>query len=122
VPRILLVDDELAVLQTIKMILDLTGHEVLTASSAAEAIQVAKTEPIDLLLTDLRLGAERGTDVIAAARQVRPELPIIAMSGDPTKDDMLAVALRLGARQVLQKPIKRTVLVQVIDRCLQARP
>jgi two-component system, NtrC family, response regulator HydG len=120
VARILVVDDDRAVLQTIEAMLDLADHDVATAGDIDEALRKLSAGAFDLVLTDLDLGSSRGTEVIAKVRERLPDLPVLAMSGNPAKDNMAAIALRLGARDVLQKPFTRRVLERAVLEALQA--
>lgn len=119
--RVLLVEDDPAVLQTIKTMLGLIGCEVLVAGGAKEAIAIPHASPVDLLLTVLKLGPDRGPDVIAALRGRQPKAAIIAMSGDPEEDGLGSLALRLGASSVLRKPFTRKSLARAIDQGVAVR-
>jgi DNA-binding response OmpR family regulator len=114
VARILVVEDRPDVLQTVEMMLDLIGHDVVVARRAEDAVRKVREEPFDLLLTDLNLGAGRGTDVIAELRRLRPGTPIVAMSGNPGEAALGALALQLGAACLLQKPFSKKALEQAI--------
>jgi DNA-binding NtrC family response regulator len=118
--RILVVDDDRAVRQTIEAMLDLAAHDVTTADGVDEALRKLSTGTFDLVLTDLDLGTSRGTEVIAAARECFPDISVLAMSGNPAKDNMAAIAIRLGACDVLQKPFTRRVLERAVLEALQA--
>jgi DNA-binding NtrC family response regulator len=118
--RILVVDDDRAVLRTIEAMLDLADHDVTTAGDVDEALGKLSAGGFDLVLTDLDLGRSRGTEVIAAVRECLPDIPVLAMSGNPAKDNMAAVALRLGACDVLQKPFIRRVLERAVREALHA--
>ena len=68
--RILLIDDELAILLTLKAILEMNGFEVETASSAREGIKKLENNAYNMVITDMRMEHETaGYDVIRAARQ-----------------------------------------------------
>jgi DNA-binding NtrC family response regulator len=68
--RILLVDDELAILLTLKAVLELNGFEVQTAASVQEAKQKLQGAEFEMVITDMRMESETsGFDVIHAARQ-----------------------------------------------------
>ena len=78
--RILVVDDESGILQTLKILFKGQGYRVDVASSGKEAITSLDGERPDLVLTDIRMAGTSGLDVLAKAREVDPELPVILMT------------------------------------------
>ena len=80
---ILLVEDEDALRETTSRILTRAGYSVLAADGGAEAIGIAQTHPdrIDLLLTDVIMPEMMGNEVAARIRAVRPDIPVLYMSG-----------------------------------------
>src|SRR5258708_3706397 len=77
--RILLVDDELAILLTLKAVLEINGFEVETASSAKEAKAKLKANLFHMVITDMRMESENsGLDVVHAAKKA-PYQPAVAM-------------------------------------------
>lgn len=80
-PVILCVDDERNALMLRKMVLERAGYSVMTASSAAEALQVISTTPVDLVLSDQLMPGSTGTELAREAKNVRPKLPVVIISG-----------------------------------------
>jgi CheY-like chemotaxis protein len=78
---ILCVDDEENSLSLRKPVLEMAGYAVLTAASAAQALQVLSSHKIDLLLTDYLMPGLTGTELARAAKNICPELPVILLSG-----------------------------------------
>lgn len=77
--RILLVDDELAILLTLKAVLEMNGFEVETAASAREARSRIKNSEYHMVITDMRMESEKaGLDVVKAAKAA-PYQPAVAM-------------------------------------------
>ncbi len=77
--RILLVDDELTILLTLKAVLEISGFEVETAASAREARTKIKTHEYDMVITDMRMESENsGLEVVQAAKKA-PYQPAVAM-------------------------------------------
>ncbi|MEK7469087.1 MAG: ATP-binding protein [Planctomycetota bacterium] len=87
--HILLVEDEPAVLQFAKVALSGDGHHVQTATSIAEALEVARTskDPVDLVITDCELGDLTGRELIHTIRRLRPSVKAILMSGSPRRGE-----------------------------------
>lgn len=117
VPRILVVDDEPDVTEALRSALELSGHEVLTAGTAAMGVAIATTGAPDLVVLDLRLPDEDGLKVV---RKLRPgfEAPILILSG--VKDDRVKVAaLTAGADDFLGKPFGMPELTARLDALLR---
>lgn len=116
--RILLVDDELAILLTLKAILELNGFEVETASSAREGIQKLEKNTYNMVITDMRMEHEAaGYDVIRAARKqsYNPATSILTAYpslGTDWKSE--------GAQSLLVKPVNTNDLLRQIEALLIA--
>jgi DNA-binding response OmpR family regulator len=116
--RILLVDDEVAVLLTLKAILEINGFDVETAASAREARHLLMTREYNMIVTDMRMETETaGAEVIHLARTI-PSRPAIAMlTAFPVAEEDWR---ELGAHQMLVKPMNTYVLLQQIELLLVA--
>ncbi|MBE7212935.1 MAG: response regulator [Gluconacetobacter diazotrophicus] len=86
--RLLIVEDEFLIRMTLAEVLGDEGYEVLEAADAAEALAVLDTSPeLAAMLTDIQLpGGLDGKALAARAREQRPDLPVIFMSGRPEPD------------------------------------
>ncbi|HXE56908.1 MAG TPA: response regulator [Gemmatimonadales bacterium] len=118
--RILLVDDEPAILGVLGRALARAGYQVDTASQADSAYAILGERAVDLVLLDLRLGQIRG-DVLALAvlrRWPRLRGRIVLMSGDPDASDGWPPELR--ACPVLAKPFPLDLLYRTIAATLHA--
>ncbi|MBX6361846.1 response regulator [Pseudacidobacterium ailaaui] len=109
--RILLVDDELAILLTLKAVLEINGFEVETAASAREAKSKIKSGQYHMVITDMRMESETsGLDVVQAARKA-PYRPAVAML---TAYPAAGSEMEEGADEVLVKPMNtQDLLVQI---------
>ena len=111
--RILLVDDELAILLTLKAILEINGFEVVTANSAKDGIAKLKDGPFHMVITDLKMESEKsGYDVVRAAKKAdyNPATAILTaypMLGSDWKDQ--------GANSMLVKPMNTSDLLRQIE-------
>jgi PAS domain S-box-containing protein len=100
--RVLLVDDHDAVRTTTAAMLDDLGHEALAVSDGAEAIAALKRgEPIDVLITDYAMPLVSGAEVIRQARELRPDLPALIITGYA---DAGSIARRPSDVHLLSKP------------------
>src|SRR4051812_45281168 len=79
--RILLVEDNEAILEAIGRLLEFIGHSVIEARGVPEALSHFEFQAVDLLISDINLGSESGLDLIRQIRQTS-EIPAIAMSGE----------------------------------------
>ncbi len=112
--RVLLVDDEVSVLLTMKAILEITGFEVDTAASAREAKSKLKLREYQMVITDMRMESDAaGRDVILAARNA-PYHPAVALLTAFPEDDWAD----MGADKMLVKPMQTAVLIRQIEKLL----
>lgn len=114
--RLLLVEDHRDTLEPLLRLLVLRGYVVKTAGSIAEAVAVAKDFTFDILVSDIGLPDGRGTELLERlTREIRPNLPAIAMSGFGMEDDLERSRLA-GFAEHLTKPVEFTALHQAIGR------
>jgi CheY-like chemotaxis protein len=121
--RILVIDDDPAIRKTIARIVECGGHSVRTISGGAEGIASAKIEPPDLVITDLLMPDQEGTETILQLRKLLPNLPIIAISGAVSHAGNLGplrLAEMLGADAVLEKPIDVESLLRNVEQLVSA--
>jgi len=85
--RILVVDDDDTTLKVVSRFLAHEGHLVQASSDAAAALELLRAEPFDVLLTDLVMPVMSGLELAVAARQLRPELRVVVMSGQTRTAD-----------------------------------
>ena len=116
---ILLVEDNAEVLETIRTTLLKKGYRVLTAISGDAAREVFEEEPgIDLLLTDIVMPGElQGTTLATALRELRPDLPVVFMSGYAREATVHGNGLRPQDIR-LMKPVRREDLLRALDKAL----
>ncbi len=115
--RVLIVDDEIFFLEAIGEILDAAGFETVKAEDGESAL-VAVTDPaIGVVVLDVRLPDMDGIQVLAAIREMRPELSIIMLSAS-TDQEIVLEALRLGACDYLAKPLHDEELALAVGRAL----
>jgi signal transduction histidine kinase len=117
-PRILVVDDEEAVMLTIQGILELDGYAVTATSSGEVALQLIAAQHFDLVLTDLRLEGMEGLDLLRAVRQQSTDTVSIMLTGYGSLDSAVR-ALREGAYDFLVKPCDIVELRTTVARGLE---
>jgi len=121
-PRVLLVEDDAAIMSVMVRYLDASGYETEAVESVEAALRsFAQAKPA-IIVTDIFFeSGDDGFSLIEAVRAVDPDLPIIAISLDRAGFDVLAQAAKLGANATIEKPFSAAYLVDTIDRCLEAR-
>lgn len=118
--RLLLVDDEEDLRWLLGGCLRDRGYEVLEAQSAEAALERFKEAEIDVVISDVRMGAMSGVDLLVRLRELDPKLPIILMSA--IDDVATAVgAMKLGAYDYLAKPFDNTELLRVVERAVETK-
>jgi signal transduction histidine kinase len=117
-PRVLVVDDETTVLATIEGMLELDGYQVDVASSGHEALELARGQFFDLVLTDLRLVDFDGLEIVRELHLASPDSIAIVLTGYASLDTALK-ALREGAYDYLVKPCDALELRATVKRGLE---
>ena len=122
--RILLVDDEPLVIQTLSDALTTKAHEVVTAANGVEGMAKFKIGEFDLVITDIIMPDKEGIEFIMELRRLSPSVKIIAISGGGRTGNVefLKMATKLGAVAALKKPIRLAEFYSVLSRCLAESP
>ena len=112
--RLLIVDDEPALLKLLQRYLERLGYRIDVAANAEEALRRFCTSPSDYVcvLTDLHLPGMGGEELLEQMREIRPDLPALVSSGYPHQP-------RHPATGFLQKPYLPAMLVEEINRLLK---
>jgi two-component system response regulator GlrR len=116
--RLLLVDDDTSLLKLLSIRLEAEGFLVHTAESAEEALQVLRNEPVELLVTDLRMEGASGLELFEQVRHFYPGLPVVIMSAQGTIPEAVA-ATQKGVFEFLTKPVDKAKLLETIQAALQ---
>ncbi len=119
-PKILLVDDETSILDSLKILFKGEGFEVSTALTGRDAVERIRDERPDLVLTDIRMPGTTGLEVLQQAREVDPEMPVILMTAQASLQSAVR-AVNEGAYYYLQKPFANDELLAICRRALETR-
>ncbi len=115
--RILLVDDEVAILLTLKAVLEISGFDVDTAASAREAQSRLKRREYDMVITDMRMESdEAGREVIVAARTAPYHPAVALLTAFPLAEDDWQ---GMGADKMLVKPMQVPSLIRDLEALLE---
>ena len=113
--RVLLVDDEVTILLTMKAVLEISGFDVDTAASAREGKSKIKLREYQMVITDMRMESDAaGREVIQAARNA-PYHPAVALLTAFPEDDWED----MGADKMLVKPMQTAILIKQIEKMLE---
>ena len=116
--RILLVDDEVAVLLTMKAVLEISGFDVETAASAREGKSKLKTREYDMVITDMRMESEQaGREIVVAARTAPYHPAVALLTAFPLEE---GDAITMGADKLLVKATHTRVLLQQLDKLFES--
>ncbi len=111
--RILLVDDEVAVLLTLKAVLEISGFDVDTAASGREGVSKLHTREYQMLITDMRMEHDAaGVEVIKAARAASYHPAVALLTAFPVAEEDWQ---EMGADELLVKPMHTRILLQQIE-------
>src|SRR6185436_7772616 len=118
---ILIIEDEERMRRLLELVLKPEGYELRLANSGEEGIRaLSDGEDLDLIVTDLQLGKSTGLDVLQAAKQVVPDVPVLIITGFGTVKSAVE-AMRKGAYDYISKPVDNEELKILIARALQLR-
>ena len=101
--KILIIDDEKAICNTLKEILQYEKYEVEIANDGDEGVKKAKAMTFDLVLCDIKMPKMDGLEVLAILQQINPEVPVVMISGHGTIETAVD-AIRKGAYDYISKP------------------
>ncbi|MBK8178918.1 MAG: sigma-54-dependent Fis family transcriptional regulator [Planctomycetes bacterium] len=111
--RVLLAEDEITIAVTLGDALVEAGHELCTAADTDTALALLESFQPDALITDIRMPGKGGMAVLARSMELDPQRPVIVTTGFGTIDQAVE-AMRLGARNYVQKPFRNESLVSMV--------
>ncbi len=119
--RVLLVDDDPAVRDSVALVLTEAGFAVEEAANGVEAMRQLEQQLPDLVITDILMPHKEGIECIREIRSLAPDVPVIAISGGGGgRADYLRMAGLLGAAAVLAKPFDPQELVVLARRLVES--
>ena len=117
-PDILLVEDKESLRKVLRLTLERAGYSVTEAADADRAIAEIGRVPHKIVLTDLRMPAGSGIDVLRAAKNADSDVPVIVMTAYGSIDEAVQ-AMKDGAHDFLQKPVDSNHLLLLVERALE---
>ncbi len=116
--RLLVVDDDPAVLEAMTKLLAAEGYEVLAARDGAGALSQFESSPVDLVVLDLNLGTDDGWEVFRRMAEVNPFVPTVIITAECAQKDLARAA---GVEALVEKPIDVPVFLEIVRDLLAER-
>ena len=116
--RILFVDDEADLRMTVQSALEIAGYNVEVAANGREALDIQRTRPVDVLITDIFMPDSDGFEAIDGFRKEFPQTKLVIISGGAqfARGDYLSAARLMGVDATLQKPFEMEALLGTLRR------
>jgi EAL domain-containing protein (putative c-di-GMP-specific phosphodiesterase class I) len=111
--RVLVVDDEPAMLRALSRLLEEAGHRVLTASNGHDAVRTLTSNEVDVVVSDVSMPGMNGIELLRAIRGHDPDVPVLLMTGAPSVQSA-AQAVQYGAMRYLLKPVDANEVEEVV--------
>jgi two-component system, NtrC family, nitrogen regulation response regulator NtrX len=118
--HLLIVDDDANTLASLARAFRLAGHEATVCDNAARALELVRSQPFDLMLSDVVMPGKDGLSLLEDLRQSHIALPVVMISGQ-ANIEMAVRATRLGAVDFLEKPLSTDKLLLTIGNVLKLR-
>ena len=119
-PLVLVVDDEIDIRSSLRMILEYEGYDLIEAGTGEEALQRLESGRPDAVLLDVKMPRIDGLEVLARIKRDDPALPVVVVSGHGTIATAVE-ATRLGAFDFMEKPLERDRVLVVLRNALEHR-
>lgn len=117
---ILIVDDELAMRESLERIFAREGFRTLLAPSGERALELLREKRADVMLTDLMMPGLTGLELTRAAKKLVPELEVVLMTAYATVE-VAVECMKEGAYDFVEKPFKRSALVETIRKAMERK-
>lgn len=109
VPRVLVIDDEPSVRQTIQVLLK-RYCAVTTVGSGQEGVEAVRESDYDIAIIDIRMPGMSGIETLKQLKQVRPDTEVLMITGGDYYQEPVKEAIKLGAADCIYKPVERDEL------------
>jgi two-component system response regulator HydG len=119
-PKVLIIDDETSILDTLRILLKGEGFDVHTAVGGQQGLEaIAEVRP-ELVLSDIRMPGVGGLEILNAVREIDPNIPVILMTAQASLQSAIQ-AVNQGAFHYIQKPFSNDDLLVICRRALESR-
>ncbi|MDH4158366.1 MAG: response regulator [candidate division Zixibacteria bacterium] len=118
--KIVIIDDEKRMCDSLAALLGDEGYQVESFQTSLQAVEAIRHAKVDLVLTDIKMPAMDGFEILKTVKEIDEEIPVILMTGYASLDSAVE-AVSLGAYDYLMKPVEYTDLSLVVRRALEKR-
>jgi len=118
--RVLVVDDEKSMRDLLSITLEKEGYDVQTAAGGEPAIEMLHRDPVDVVITDLRMPKVDGLQVLRAAKEISPDTTVIVITAVASTETAVE-AMKLGAYDYLTKPFKLDEANLIVRNALERK-
>ncbi len=118
--RVLIVEDDRALLEVYADVLLEAGFDVAAASSGTGALRALDKDAFDVVLTDVVMPGCTGLDILRAVRERDLDVPVVLVTGNPSVESAV-VAVEMGALHYLVKPVSRDELIRCVEHASRLR-
>ena len=115
VPKILLIEDDMAIAGSLRRMLARSGYDVTTLTRGDEGLEQAGRDDFDVVLTDFKLPGLSGLDLVARLHAAKPLLPVIVMTAHGSTETAIQ-ATKLGAYDYVLKPFEVEELLDLVNK------
>ncbi len=112
--RILFIDDEKQILDSVQLILETMGYQVVTHETATEGLQTALNDSFDLILVDIRMPEMNGAEVTEEILRNKPQASVLVLTVYPS-DPLARRALESGACGLVRKPFEVAKILEHLE-------
>ncbi len=118
--RILIVDDNPSVRNSLRMTLEKQGYPVALAANARDALDLIRDDRVGVMVTDLKMPGMDGLELLRATKRLDPRLEVVIITGYGTIQKAVQ-AMKEGARDFIVKPFKRVAITRAVRSALERR-
>jgi DNA-binding NtrC family response regulator len=118
-PRILIIDDQRSLVDSLKKLLAQEGHTVDTAARGEKGLEKLTSKPPDLVLLDLMLPGIKGMEVLSRIQKADPLIPVVIMTGFGTTETAIE-AIKQGAFDYVTKPFEFPDMLKLVEKAIEA--
>ena len=115
--RIMVVDDDAGLRETLEEILLDNGRDVVSAEDGYKAIELASKDKIDLILMDVQMPGINGVDAFLEIKEILPDCVVVIMTGHAA-ESLLEEALSKGVRTILKKPVPIERILGIVEEIM----
>jgi two-component system response regulator PilR (NtrC family) len=116
--NLLIVDDELSMRQFLTHLFQREGHSIRVAENGRRALEMQRQQPVDVIISDVRMPDMGGIDLLRATKELHPETEVIMMTAF-ANEETAREAVKLGAFNFIYKPFDNELLKVIVQRAVQ---